>query len=242
MSGEAKGTAAGAGYVRQMFGRIAPRYDLLNHVLSLEVDRWWRRRVAGNFRGILGRPGARVLDLCCGTGDLALALAGRASASARIVGADFCHPMLERAQAKFLRRGLPPLLAEADALGMPFASASFDLVAAAFGFRNLADYPGGLREIYRVLKPGGQAGILEFSDPQAPLFASLYGFYFRHILPRVGGVVSGDRRAYQYLNHSVGDFPPPARLAEMMCQAGFSGVRFQRFSGGVAYLHIGRKC
>lgn len=241
MSGEAKGTAAGAGYVRQMFGRIAPRYDLLNHVLSLQVDRWWRRRVALHFRAVLQRPDAKVLDLCCGTGDLALALAGRASPSARIVGADFCHPMLDRARAKFLGRGLPPLLAESDALSMPFGDGLFDLVVAAFGFRNLADYGAGLREVHRLLKPGGQIGILEFSDPKVPLFASVYAFYFRRVLPRIGGAVSGDARAYQYLNRSVGDFPPPGRLAEMMRQACFSGVRFWRFSGGIACFHTGRK-
>ncbi len=223
-----------------MFGRIAPRYDFLNHLLSMQVDRWWRRRVARCFRHILRRPDANVLDLCCGTADLALALAAVAHPSARIVGADFCHPMLERARAKLGDGGRPPLVAEADALVLPFADRAFDLVTVAFGFRNLADYAAGLREILRVLAPGGEAGILEFSEPDRPL-RPLYNFYFRRVLPRIGGAVSGDAGAYQYLTRSVAEFPAPALLAQWMSDAGFTGVAFQKLTGGIACLHTGQR-
>ena len=235
------GTAPGAAYVREMFARIAPRYDFLNHLLSLQADRWWRRTVARHFRRVLEQPEARALDLCCGTADLALSLAAVAHPSARVMGADFCHPMLERARAKLLHRSLPPLLAEADAMVLPFADSTFHLVTAAFGFRNLANYDAGLREILRVLAPGGEAGILEFSQPQSSLFGPLYSFYFRCVLPRVGGAFSGDTDAYQYLVHSVADFPSPEGLACWMREAGFAGVTFRTFTGGIACLHTGRR-
>ena len=239
------GTAPGSAYVREMFARIAPRYDFLNHLLSLQADRWWRRTVARRFRRTLERPEARVLDLCCGTGDLALSLATVAHPSARILGADFCHPMLERARDKLLRRRLVPMLAEADALVLPFADSSFHLVTAAFGFRNLANYEAGLREIFRVLMPGGEAGILEFSQPQSSVFASvlgpLYSLYFRHVLPRVGGAFSGDSGAYRYLVHSVGDFPSPEGLASWMREAGFAEVTFRTLTAGIACLHTGQR-
>lgn len=235
------GRGPSAAFVREMFARIAPRYDLLNHLLSMQADRWWRRKVARRFRHILRQPGARVLDLCCGTADLALALAGRAHPSARIIGADFCHPMLERAQQKLRRRGLPPLLAEANALVLPFPDSTFHLVTAAFGFRNLSDYEGGLEEILRVLAPGGEAGILEFSQPTSRLFGPLYGFYFRRVLPRIGGAVSGDAGAYRYLVRSVSDFPSPEGLASWMRAVGFAGVAFEEWTGGIACLHTGQK-
>ena len=237
------GTAPGSGYVREMFARVAPRYDLLNHLLSLNWDRRWRDAVARHFRPLLARPEARVLDLCCGTGDLALALS--AVGPAVIIGADFCHPMLERARQKFARhrraRGHPPLPAEADALHLPFPDASFDLITVAFGFRNLADYDAGLREMLRLLRPGGQVGLLEFSEPQSLLFGPLYRFYFRHVLPQLGGAISGDRAAYTYLPASVKQFPSPEELAEWMGEVGFHDVQFRRFTGGVACLHTGRR-
>ena len=241
MPGTASGTAPGARYVREMFGRIAPRYDLLNHLLSFQTDRWWRWRVARRFRSLLARPEARALDLCCGTGDLALALARQAHSSASIVGADFCHPMLERARAKMGAAGRAARLAEADALYLPFGDGSFDLVAAAFGFRNLADYHAGLSEIFRVLAPGGSVAILEFCEPGAGVFGRLYDVYFRKLLPRIGGVISGDSSAYRYLGSSVREFPSPARLAEWMAQAGFSEVKYARFTGGIACLHSGTR-
>lgn len=230
-----------ASFVREMFGRIAPRYDLLNHLLSMQVDRWWRRKVARRFRQVLQQPGARALDLCCGTADLALALAGVAHSTARIVGADFCHPMLERARDKLHRRSLPPLLAEANALVLPFPDDTFHLVTTGFGFRNLSDYAGGLEEMLRVLAPGGQVGILEFSRPISRLFGSLYDIYFHRLLPRIGGAVSGDSGAYRYLVRSVSEFPSPEGLAGWMREAGFVGVEFEKLTGGTACLHTGQK-
>ena len=228
------GTAPGAEYVREMFARVAPRYDLLNHLLSLNWDRRWRAAVARRFAAVLARREARVLDLCCGTGDLALALSGKGPAS--VIGADFCHPMLERAARKSLTR-----LVEADALRLPFPDSSFDLVTVAFGFRNLADYEAGLREMLRLLRPGGQVGLLEFSEPPGVLFGPLYRFYFRHVLPRLGGAISGDRAAYTYLPASVEQFPSPEAFAQWMGEVGFTDVKFGRFTGGVACLHTGRR-
>jgi len=178
--------------VRDMFTQIAPRYDLLNHLLSFELDRLWRARAAKCLQPILKRPDALVLDLCCGTGDLALALGN--SAEARILGADFAHAMLIRARIKSQLApklsGLPPRVPipffEADALRLPFADASFDLVTSAFGFRNLANYEAGLREIYRVLKPGGTIAILEFAEPPQGFLGDLYRWYFTRVLPRIG--------------------------------------------------------
>jgi demethylmenaquinone methyltransferase/2-methoxy-6-polyprenyl-1,4-benzoquinol methylase len=196
------GERAAAQYVRTMFGEIAPRYDLLNHLLSLSMDRLWRWRTARRFRGILRRPDAQVIDLCCGTGDLTLALERRASMGAplastalprRVLGADFAEPMLVRASAKASRARSRTKYLAADSLSLPFADSSFDLVTAAFGFRNLANYQRGLEEIGRVLKPGGEVGILEFCAPRWWPMAPLYRFYFRQILPRIGAKISGAR-------------------------------------------------
>jgi len=232
--------------VRQMFSRIAPRYDLLNHLLSLRFDVIWRKRLARRFTHILGQPDARVLDVCCGTGDLALALADAstdsdASAPAMLVGADFAHPMLVRAREKAvsgLRRRLE--FAEADALALPFADATFDLVATAFGFRNLANYSAGLTELRRILKPGGWLAILEFAEPRGALFRNLFQFYFRRVLPAIGAVVSGNVQAYSYLPESVARFPDPAELAELMNQNRFAEVAFESWTGGIVTLHKGR--
>lgn len=215
--------------VRAMFGRVAHRYDLANHLLSFNIDRHWRARTVARVRPALDRPGARVLDLCCGTGDLLLALG-----APRSIGADFCHPMLVRALDKGARA-----VVEADALALPLAGGAFDLVTTAFGFRNLANYRAGLAEMRRVLRPGGMAAILEFSQPPNRLFGALYGFYSRRILPRVGGALSGSPDAYTYLPESVRRFPPPDELAEMMRQAGFAGVRYERMTGGIVALHTG---
>lgn len=239
---ESEGEAAH--HVREMFARIAPRYDLLNHLLSLDMDRLWRRRVARRFRSVLAKENARALDLCCGTGDLAAAL--RRSGRARVFGADFAHPMLTRAVAKNLaggREAVPSAApandsyAEADALHLPFANGTFDLVASAFGFRNLANYSQGLREILRVLKPGGAAAILEFSEPRNRLFGALYRWYFRSVLPRIGAAISGDGSAYTYLPASVSRFPSVEELAELMRQAGFCEMRCERWTGGIVALH-----
>jgi len=230
--------------VREMFSRIAPRYDLANHVLSLEVDRLWRRRLARRFSHILANPDTTVLDLCCGTGDLAAAL-GRAG-PARLVGIDFAHPMLARAVAKggaagFVRSGRNGrgnhCYVEADALNLPFSDVSFELVATAFGFRNLANYERGLAEIRRVLKPGGTLAILEFCEPRGGLFGALYRFYFRRLLPRIGGIISEDGAAYAYLPASVRNFPSAVELVRLIEAAGFLRARFEYWTGGIVALH-----
>jgi len=183
----ARDQASAAQAVQEMFSAIAPRYDLLNHLLSLNIDRLWWRRTARRFARILALSDAQVLDLCCGTGDMAFALQRQAGSSgAHIWGADFAHPMLERAVQK--SQGKSPKWVEADALNLPFPDTSFDLVTSAFGFRNLADYDAGLREIVRVLRPGGEAGILECSEPDG-VVGKCYSIYFRRVLPAVGGLI-----------------------------------------------------
>jgi len=225
--------------VREMFSSIAPRYDLLNHVLSCNVDRYWWWRTARRFRHILRRAGAPVLDLCCGTGDMTLALFKQAgSGGAAIVGADFAHPMLVRAARK--SAGLPLQWVEADALQMPFASGHFHLVTAAFGFRNLANYDEGLREIYRVLADGGEVGILDFGEPKGVL-GTLYRFYFRQVLPKIGAAISGASGPYAYLPASVARFPQPEEMLERMRAAGFREAAYTPYSFGVAGLYWGRK-
>jgi demethylmenaquinone methyltransferase/2-methoxy-6-polyprenyl-1,4-benzoquinol methylase len=226
-----------ARWVRGMFGRIAPRYDLLNHLLSLNIDRYWRAHTATRVSHILKRPDARALDLCCGTGDLMLALAARSSA--RILGSDFCHPMLVAANAKMRERSRRSEIFEADALTLPVASQSLDLITIAFGFRNLANYTSGLREFARVLKPGGALAILEFSQPPNRLLARGYDFYSKSILPTLGGWISGSRDAYTYLPESVRKFPSAEALAAQMRDCGFSDVRFERLTAGVVALHLG---
>lgn len=233
--------------VRQMFTEIAPRYDLLNHLLSVQIDRIWRARTARLLRPILARGDAVVLDLCCGTGDLALEL--RKSGKARVIGADFAHTMLVRALAKSIvtgsHTGMPgpaPLpLFEADALGLPFADGSFDLVTTAFGFRNLANYEAGLREIQRVLKPGGTLAILEFTEPPRGPFGALFNWYFRSVLSRIGGAVSGHRTAYSYLPKSVSRFFHPPQLAELLTAVGYRSVDYRVWTLGTVALHTGVK-
>jgi len=230
-----------AAHVREMFGRIAPRYDLLNHILSLDVDKLWRRRVARAFRDVLQDSRARVLDLCCGTGDLAFAFRKLAPHGARITGSDFVPEMLARARSKAEALGAAVDFLEADALQLPFDNATFDLVSCAFGFRNLANYERGLQEILRVLKPGGAAAILEFAEPPGPIFGALYRFYFRRVLPRLGGLISGSSAAYSYLPRSVSKFPAPAELKIQFERAGYVSVNFERWTGGIVTLHTARK-
>jgi len=233
-----QGTAneqAAAQWVRGMFGRIAPRYDLLNHLLSFNLDKRWRARTVERVGEILDRPDARVLDLCCGTGDVALALETRARRP--LLASDFCHPMLLEARRKIVHTRL----FEADALSLPLAGDSLDLITVAFGFRNLANYRHGLDEMLRVLKPGGVAAILEFSQPPNAAFRALYGFFSTSVLPRIGGMISGSREAYSYLPESIRKFPGAEQLAEEMSQAGFSRVEFERMTGGAVALHLGYK-
>jgi demethylmenaquinone methyltransferase/2-methoxy-6-polyprenyl-1,4-benzoquinol methylase len=217
-----------------MFGRIAGRYDLLNHLLSFNLDKRWRARTVQRVATILARPEARVLDLCCGTGDVLLALEAR---GARILGSDFCHPMLLEARSK--SAGSP--LFEADALALPLKNDSLDLITCAFGFRNLANYQKGFDELLRVLKPGGVAAILEFSQPTNRAFGTLYRFFSTRILPRIGGVISGSRDAYAYLPESIRAFPGAEDLASQMKAAGFVRVEFERMTGGAVALHLGHK-
>jgi demethylmenaquinone methyltransferase / 2-methoxy-6-polyprenyl-1,4-benzoquinol methylase len=230
--------------VREMFTSIAPRYDLLNHVLSLNVDRLWWHRTARTFRHILTRPDARILDLCCGTGDMTFALRRQAgNASPQILGADFSHAMLERAASKSLsaaQNGAMPGWIEADALKLPIQSAHFDLVTSAFGFRNLADYDAGLREIFRVLRPGGECGILDFGEPKGAM-GTLYCFYFKQVLPRVGTAISGVRGPYAYLPASVERFPPPEEMLARMKATGFAQVSWTPYTFGIAGLYWGKK-
>jgi demethylmenaquinone methyltransferase/2-methoxy-6-polyprenyl-1,4-benzoquinol methylase len=233
------GEEAASRWVRGMFGSIASRYDLLNHVLSFNLDRGWRARLVDRVAHVVERPGARVLDLCCGTGDVLLSIEARRGAA--VFGSDFCHPMLIEAQRKISARGMRSRLFEADALALPIAGGSLDLITVAFGFRNLANYRSGFTELARVLKPGGVLAILEFSQPSNRAFAALYGFFSKQVLPRVGGMVSGSRDAYSYLPESIQKFPGPDDLAQEMREAGFSSVEFEPLTFGAVALHLGRK-
>ncbi len=233
---------AAARAVREMFTSIAPHYDLLNHVLSFNVDRMWWRRAARTFRHILSRPDARVLDLCCGTGDMTFALRSEGGKnSAPLVGADFSHAMLQRATAKSVANGAAaPGWIEADALNLPFPDAHFALVTSAFGFRNLADYDAGLREIVRVLRPDGECGILDFSEPKGWMGAA-YRMYFKQVLPRVGTLISGVRGPYAYLPASVERFPEPEEMLARMKRAGFAEASWTPYTFGIAGLYRGKK-
>jgi len=287
-----------AARVREMFTRIAPRYDFLNHLLSFSLDHLWRRRTAKKFLHILRRPDARILDLCCGTGDLAFALdrvrakllggtlrgrsfpalsgvEGSSDISVRrssgasapeveargfspakseslssgvltpadapprfpIIGSDFVEPMLVRARDKARAGHRGVVFAAADALHLPFPDASVDLITTAFGFRNLANYEEGLREFARVLKRGGELGILEFTEPTAGPMAGLFRFYFKNVLPRIGGAISGNVEAYKYLPGSVSKFPSPAELSALMEKCGFRDVRIASWNFGSVILH-----
>jgi demethylmenaquinone methyltransferase / 2-methoxy-6-polyprenyl-1,4-benzoquinol methylase len=224
-------------YVREMFGKVAHRYDLLNHLLSFQIDRYWRAKAVRRVQDVLRRPEARVIDLCCGTGDLLLALESRAGRP--LLGSDFCHPMLVAAALKIRNRGRSSMLFEADALELPLQSGSVDLVTMAFGFRNLANYEAGLCELRRVLRPGGKAAILEFSQPPNAVFRSAYNFYSRRVLPMIGSAISGSRDAYTYLPDSVRKFPSPEALVDAMQTAGFRAAHYEYMTGGIVALHVG---
>ncbi len=225
--------------VREMFSGIARRYDFLNHFLSVNTDRRWRRLVRRKLAGVLVRPDALVLDVACGTGDLANEL--QQGSAAKVVGTDFCRPMLAIAAGKNAKNHTSIPYVEGDALALPFAAEKFDAVTIAFGLRNLANFADGLAELRRVLKPGGQLAVLEFSTPVVPGFRQAFGFYFSRVLPRIGGAVSGSRGAYEYLPDSVSKFPDQKRLVKMMEETGFANVEYQNLTGGIAAIHTGAK-
>jgi demethylmenaquinone methyltransferase / 2-methoxy-6-polyprenyl-1,4-benzoquinol methylase len=225
--------------VREMFTTIAPRYDLLNHLLSFNIDRLWWRRTARVFAHVLAEPEGRVLDLCCGTGDMAFALQRQAGKSSpKITGADFSHAMLQRASGKSASTSLRWV--EADALRLPFPDGQFDLITSAFGFRNLANYDAGLREIARVLRPGGECGILDFAEPQGAM-GSLYRIYFKNVLPAIGTLISGVKGPYAYLPASVERFPEPGEMLQRMEGAGFREVSWSPYTFSIAGLYRGKK-
>ncbi len=231
--------ASAAVAVREMFSSIAPRYDLLNHVLSMNVDRVWWNRTARTFKHILNRPQARALDLCCGTGDMTFALYRQAKGNqVAITGADFSRAMLQRAEQKSGERRIRWV--EADALQLPFEAGEFDLVTSAFGFRNLANYNRGLQEIYRVLAGDGEVGILDFGEPKG-VVGKVYRFYFHRILPAVGTVISGVSGPYKYLPASVQRFPSPEEMLQRMRDVGFREVSWTPYTFGIAGLYRGKK-
>lgn len=230
-----------AANVQQMFDSIAPKYDLLNHLLSMGLDRQWWARTAKSFRSVLTRPDAAVLDLCCGTGDMTMALMKYRPVGlgeAPVFAVDFSHEMLARGREKFAGRNIVAI--EADALHLPIQSDSLDLVTSAFGFRNLANYEEGLAELYRVLGRGGQIGILEPNEPEGTM-GTLYNLYFKRVLPWVGGLISGDAGAYRYLPASVERFPRPKRMLEMIRSAGFRDASWTGYTFGTAGLYRATK-
>ena len=221
-------------YVRGMFTAIAPRYDLLNHVLSLNIDRWWRKRAVRRL-GWEGAPAGRYLDACAGTLDLAAVLAKWPGFTGTVIGADFVVPMLRLGtkKAEAVRA------VGADTLRLPFGDRQFDGAMVGFGVRNLADLDQGVRELRRVLKPGARLVILEFATPRVWPVRPLYLLYFRHVLPRVGRLVSKHTDAYTYLPASVLQFPEPDALAERMRKAGFADVGYERLTMGIVAIHWG---
>ena len=221
--------------VRDMFAGIARRYDLLNHTLSMNIDKRWRAKVSRELADGLSNPASIVLDIACGTGDLTNELAS--NSKGRVVGTDFCRPMLDVAVGK--NDSLSYI--EADAMSLPVHDDQFDAVTIAFGLRNLPNFRNGLVEMLRILKPGGRLVVLEFTEPVIPGFGRLFNFYFSHILPRIGGMVSGSRGAYEYLPDSVSKFPAQKELAALMSDVGFTGVRFTNLTGGIAAIHVGIK-
>lgn len=239
MSDKESASSDHANRVREMFADIAGRYDLLNHLLSGNVDKRWRRLVAKSLRSTLASSDAQVLDVACGTGDLSFTIFE--TGAGRVVGLDFCRPMLEIANAKASKRGAAVDFIEGDALGLPFGDRSFEAVTIAFGLRNLSSFEAGLKEFLRVLKPGGRLFVLECSKPKGRALGMFYRIYFSKVLPVLGGLVSGSRSAYEYLPDSVARFPDQEALAALMKKAGLEEVSFQNLTGGIAALHIGKR-
>jgi demethylmenaquinone methyltransferase/2-methoxy-6-polyprenyl-1,4-benzoquinol methylase len=222
--------------VQRIFSEIAPRYDLLNHVLSLNIDRSWRRRAVA-LLDWESAPEGTYLDACAGTFDLALELAGRAGFRGRVVASDFAHPMLVQGAPKIARAPVWPVCG--DSLRLPFPDGSFEGATVGFGVRNLSDLRAGLSELRRVLKPGRRIAVLEFTVPPNPVVRAGYLFYFHRILPIVGRIVSGHPWAYTYLPESVREFPGPAELGATLEDVGFTGVGWRLVSGGIAAIHYG---
>lgn len=225
--------------VREMFSGIASKYDFLNHFLSVNIDKRWRRLVRQKLESELNDPNALVLDVACGTGDLSVEM--QQHARAKIIGTDFCRPMLAVAKEKNFKNNLSIPYIEGDGMNLSFPDNSFNAVTIAFGLRNFSNWQKGLKELHRVLKSGGKLAVLEFSAPVVPGFRQLFQFYFSHILPRIGGAVSGSRGAYEYLPDSVSRFPDQKNLARMMGEIGFSNVEYKNLTGGIAAIHTGVK-
>jgi demethylmenaquinone methyltransferase/2-methoxy-6-polyprenyl-1,4-benzoquinol methylase len=225
--------------VRDMFAGIAKKYDFLNHFLSVNTDKRWRRLVSKRLKNVLDREDALVLDVACGTGDLSVEL--QTSGQAKVIGTDFCRPMLEIAFDKNEKNKTAIPYVEADGMNLSFADHTFDAVTIAFGLRNFSNWQDGLVELHRILKKGGRLAILEFTTPVVPGFKQIFNLYFTQILPRIGGAVSGSRGAYEYLPDSVSRFPDQKGLVKMMQQTGFSDVEYKNLTGGIAALHLGTK-
>ena len=239
---EARAAAAGGAtkraYVRRIFSEIAPRYDLLNHLLSAGIDRRWRARAIAALRWS-ANPAGHYVDLCAGTLDVSAQLARERGFTGLVIGADFAEPMLRAGSSKSSRSRVAPVVS--DALELPLRDGSVAGAVVAFGIRNLASLDDGLREVARVLEPGGRFVILEFATPRLPIVRTAYRFYFHHVLPAIGRLVSGHPTAYRYLPESVDRFPEEAELAARMRAAGFSDVRWSVLSFGVAALHVGQR-
>lgn len=221
--------------VREMFSRISPKYDFLNHFLSINIDKRWRRLVRRSLETVLNDKNALVLDVACGTGDLSIEL--QKDSAAKVIGTDFCRPMLAIADQKNESQAKSIPYVEGDAMSLPFPDKSFDALTIAFGLRNLSNWEDGLRELIRVLKPGGKLVVLEFSEPIVPGFRQIYQFYFNRVLPKIGGAFSGETSAYQYLSDSVSKFPNQKNLRNMMIDAGLTDVEYKNLTGGIAAIH-----
>jgi demethylmenaquinone methyltransferase / 2-methoxy-6-polyprenyl-1,4-benzoquinol methylase len=233
------GELAHAKAVNEMFSGIAKRYDFLNHFLSLNIDKRWRKLVSRKLDEILQNENAVILDVACGTGDLSVEL--QQSGKAKVIGTDFCRPMLAVAAEKNPKNSLTIPYLEGDGMNLSFADNTFDAVTIAFGLRNFSNWHDGLIELQRILKVGGKLAVLEFSTPIVPGFKQLFNFYFANVLPRIGGAVSGSRGAYEYLPNSVRKFPDQKELVKMMNEVGFENVEYKNLTGGIAALHIGTK-
>lgn len=226
-------------WVREMFGNIATRYDFINRVIAVNFDRSWRKLVVKKLQPELQKPDGLVLDIACGTGDLSLEL--QKNSKAKIVGTDFCRPMMTVAQEKTAKSNFAISYVEADGMNLPFASDKFDAVTASFGLRNFADWQQGLNEMHRVLKPGGRLAILEFAVPTLPVFREVYNVYFDRVLPFVGGALSGNLAGYKHLNSSVRKFPDQKGFSEMIRKTGFDAVEYQNLMTGICAIYLGTK-